>query len=53
MIDAVTKQPMAIIISAAANVTIRPVRCSPSATASSFGSPASWSSLMRPSRNTP
>ncbi len=34
--DAVTKQPSATTISAAAKVTIRPVRCSPRATASSF-----------------
>ena len=53
MIWAVTKQPIAITISSAANVTIRPVRCSPSATASSLESPSSCSSLIRPSRKTP
>src|SRR4051794_20219436 len=46
MISAVTKQPIAITINKAANVTIRPVRWSPRATASSLEAPPSCSSLI-------
>ena len=53
MICEVAKAPIAITNSSAAKVTMRPVRSSPSATASSLGAPASWASLMRVSRNTP
>ena len=44
---------MAAQKSSAAAVMIRPVRCRPLATASSFVAPASWNSLMRASRKTP
>ena len=43
----VANAPIAITNSSAANVTMRPVRCSPSATASSLGAPLSCTSLMR------
>ena len=53
MICEVANAPIAITNSSAANVTMRPVRSSPSATASSLDAPASCASLMRVSRKTP
>ena len=49
----VANAPTATANSRAALVTMRPVRSSPSATASEFGAPASCASLIRASRNTP
>ena len=49
----VANAPMATQNSTAAAVTILPVRCSPSATASRSEAPRSRASLMRDSRNTP
>ena len=51
-IDEVANAPTATQKSSAADVTTRPVRSSPSATASRFSSPASCASLIRESRNT-
>ena len=53
IISDVTNAPIAMQNRIAAAVTIRPVRCSPTATASSLGSPPSRASLIRVSRNTP
>ena len=52
-ISDVANAPSAIEKSRAADVTIRPVRSRPTATASVFESPPSCASLMRVSRNTP
>ena len=49
----VANAPMATQNNSAANVTMRPVRSSPIATASRSPAPASRASLMRVSRNTP
>ena len=49
----VANAPIATANNSAAAVTIRPVRSSPTATASEFGAPASRASLIRESRNTP
>src|ERR1700694_1563279 len=53
MIWDVANAPMATQNKSAAAVMIRPVRWSPVATASLFGTPASWASLIRVSRKTP
>ena len=45
--------PTATQNSSAAAVTMRPLRSSPRATASRFGAPPSWASLIRAIRNTP
>jgi hypothetical protein len=47
-----TKPANTTMMIAAADVMMRPERWSPSRTASSLGSPASCSSLIRESRNT-
>ena len=52
-ISDVANAPIAITNSSAANVTMRPVRSSPSATASSLDAPLSCASLIRVSRKTP
>ena len=52
-IELVLKTPIATARRIAAAVTTRPVRASPSATASRSPAPRSRSSLIRPSRNTP
>ena len=49
----VAKAPIATQKSSIAAVTIRPVRSTPSATASRLVSPASRASLIRESRKTP
>ena len=53
MISEVAKAASATVSSSAAAVTSRPVRCRPSATASSLLAPPSRASLMRVIRNTP
>ncbi len=52
-IDEVANAPTATQKRSAAEVTTRPVRSSPSATASRFSRPASWASLIRERRKTP
>ena len=47
-----TKPANTTMMIVAADVMIRPERCRPSRTASSFENPASCSSLIRESRNT-
>ena len=49
----VANAPIAIANSSAAEVTMRPVRSSPTATASRSDAPASRASLIRVSRKTP
>jgi hypothetical protein len=53
MIWEVAKTPTAMAKSSAAAVTIRPVRSSPTATASELLVPESCASLIRESRKTP
>ena len=47
-----TKPPKTMMMSSAAEVMMRPVRCRPRETARSLSTPCRWNSTMRDSRKT-